>query len=152
MAVFKGKRCKPQWLDNAPANTIVRMSDNGWINSELFLEWGKMFLNQLPKDDNTPHLLLLDRHGSHTFNLQFLNMIKQHSLRVEVWCFPPHSTHRLQPADVSLFRSLKHNWNESGLAAARDTGRKKLGKMDFFKVFTPAWNKSKTVENAQSGF
>lgn len=152
MTIFKGKRCKSEWLDNAPAGTLIRMSDNGWINTELFLEWGKMFLNQLPINDNTPHLLLLDGHGSHTFNLQFLNLMKQHNPRVEVWCFPPHSTHILQPADVSLFRSLKHHWNETGLKATREHGGKKLGKSDFFKVFTPAWNKAKSVENAQSGF
>lgn len=40
MIIFKGKRMKPQWLEGCPPFTMVRMSDNGWINSQLFVVVG----------------------------------------------------------------------------------------------------------------
>ncbi|KAJ8396808.1 hypothetical protein AAFF_G00014070 [Aldrovandia affinis] len=51
MVIFKGKRMKAEWLLGSPQNTAVKISDNGWINSELFVEWGKRFLQKLAKDD-----------------------------------------------------------------------------------------------------
>ncbi|KAL2103345.1 hypothetical protein ACEWY4_000213 [Coilia grayii] len=42
-------------------------------------------------------------------------------------CYPPHTTHEMQPADKALFKSLKHHWNV-------------------------AWAKAAMVENAQAGF
>ena len=48
-------------------------------------------------------LLLLDGHGSH-INVSFLNWCDKHRILVAV--YPPHSTHRLQPLDVSLFSPL----------------------------------------------
>ena len=133
MVIFKGKRCKPEWLDNAPSSAMVRMSERGWVTTEIFMEWGRRFISQLPTADGSPHLLLLDGHSSHLYNLEFLRMMREN--RVEVWCFPPHSTHVLQLADVSLFRSLKHNWNENGLARGRENGAKKLARAEFFLLY-----------------
>jgi len=70
----------------------------------------------------------------------------------EVFCFPAHTSHILQPADVSLFKSLKSNWTAEGLKFTRGTGGKKVGRQHFFKVFTPAWERSNSTENIQAGF
>lgn len=66
MIIFKGKWLKAEWLLGCPPNTVVKMSDNRWINSQLFLEWGRQFMLQsLSRGDPHPHVLLLDRHSSH---------------------------------------------------------------------------------------
>jgi len=103
MVIFKGKRLKSEWCVGPSAGTLVRVSDNGWITSELFLQWGQMFVENLPKDDTRPHLLLLDGHGSHVFNLSFLQLMKENNIHPV--CFPPHTTHWLQPADKTFFKS-----------------------------------------------
>ena len=149
LVLFKGKRMKPDWAVGSPADTIVRMTDNGWITSETFMEWGHAFLKCLSKD-GLPHLLLLDGHGSHVYNVSFLDLMASNN--VHVMCFPSHTTHLLQPADVSLFKSLKVNWTSEGLAYNRKSGGRKPGKSDFFQIFTPAWKNAATVANAQSGF
>jgi hypothetical protein len=59
---------------------LVRVSDNGWITSELFLERGKMFVKNLPKDDPCPHVLLLDGHKIHVFNLSLLELMKENNI------------------------------------------------------------------------
>ncbi|KAJ8352285.1 hypothetical protein SKAU_G00237610 [Synaphobranchus kaupii] len=66
-----------------------------------------MFVQQLPKNDPRPLLLLLDGHSSHTYNMPFLNLMKEKNMHI--LCYPPHTTHALQPADKALFRSLKHH-------------------------------------------
>jgi len=96
------------------------------------------------------HILFLDGHGSHVYNLEFLKLMKEHN--VHVWCFPAHTTHWIQPADRSLFRSVKHHWMEDGLKTARQHAAMKLSKQEFLRVFAAAWQKAATVENALSGF
>jgi len=149
--IMKGKRMKPEWLDGQPPDVSItlRMSDNGWITKELFMQWAELFVAQLPKDD-LPHVLFLDGHGSHVYNLDFLKLMKEHN--VHVWCFPAHTTHWIQPADRSLFRSVKHHWTEEGLKTARQHAAMKLSKQEFLRVFATAWRKAATVENALSGF
>lgn len=80
--IFKGKRMKAEWVFGAPENTFLRMTDNGWINTELFTEWGKFFLQSLPKDYPRPHLLLVDGHSSHVYNIEFLNLTKDNNVCV----------------------------------------------------------------------
>jgi len=149
--IMKGKRLKPEWLDGLPpdVNVTLKMSDNGWITKDLFMQWAEQFTSQLPKDE-LPHVLFLDGHSSHIYNMEFVSLMKQHN--VHVWCFPPHTTHWIQPADRSLFRSLKHHWTEEGLKTARQHAAMKLSKQEFLKVFATAWRKSATIENALSGF
>lgn len=45
-------------------------------------------------------LLFLDDHSSH-INMNFLEWCDLHN--IHVCAFPPHTAHRLQPLDVSLF-------------------------------------------------
>ncbi|XP_078019384.1 uncharacterized protein LOC144459386 [Epinephelus lanceolatus] len=150
MIIFKGKRMKAEWVFGAPKNTFVRMSDNGWINADLFTEWGKCFLRSLPKDNSRPHLLLLDSHASHTYNIDFLNMMRENN--VYVFSLPPHTTHYLQPADRALFKSLKHYWKPEGRTVTRENGGKRLDRALFMPLFSKAWERAATSSNAQAGF
>ena len=148
--IFKGKRLKAEWCVGAPVDSIVRVSDNGWITSELFVEFAKKFVSSLPKNDPKPHLLLLDGHRTHVYNMDFLSLMKENN--VYPFCFPPHTTHCLQPADVALFKSVKHNWTAEGRKHMRENGGRKPDKKQFFKLFQCAWTKAATIETAQSGF
>ena len=111
------------------------------------MAWGETFVSQLPKDSS---LLFMDGHGSHIYNMQFMELMKENN--VHVWCLPAHTTHWLQPADRSLFRSLKHYWTKEGLKRSRINAPSKLTKVEFMQVFAAAWCKSANVENAMSVF
>lgn len=71
MIIFKGQRVKPEWCVGSPEKTIVRCSKNGWITSELLIQWAEMFLQVIP-DDGLKRILLLDGHVTHTYNYHFL--------------------------------------------------------------------------------
>ncbi|XP_061106950.1 uncharacterized protein LOC133134685 [Conger conger] len=150
MVIFKGKRLRNEWLLDSPVNVLAKVSENGWINSNLFLEWGEMFIRQLPKDDPNPHILLLDGHSSHVYNLEFLKLMRRNN--VHVMCYPAHSTHALRPADKPLFTSLKYNWQEEGRKWNLNAAGQKLPVAEFFTLFNEAWKKTATIENGQAVF
>lgn len=121
LVIFKGKRLRLEWLYGSPNHVVASVSENGWINSELFVEWGKLFVAQLPKNDPRPYVLLLDGHSSHVYNMPFLELMRKHN--VHVMCYPAHTTHVLQPADKALFKSLKHNWHEEKQSSSPSSTR-----------------------------
>ena len=150
LVVFKGKRIKSEWLTNVPENVMIKCSDDGWINKGLFLEFGKRFVSWLPTEDKRPHVLLMDGHGSHVFNLDFLSLMKANN--IEVFCFPAHTTHWLQPADKAVFKTFKTEWVKAGLEFNKETAGRKPSKAEFIQLFKNAWEKAATVEVVQGGF
>ena len=63
MIIFKDMRLVEGLYTNAPGGSIVRLSKNGWINSELFLDWMLHFNNSIPP--TRPILPLIDSHTAH---------------------------------------------------------------------------------------
>jgi hypothetical protein len=118
--VLKEKLLQPSWCIGSPPSSLVHVSENGWINAQLLMEWGKKFVSILPKGDNSPHLLLFDGHSSHFYNVPFLNLMKEHN--VHPFVFPPHCSYILQPCDKSLFKSVKHHWNQDGWNKTKKSG------------------------------
>ena len=60
MMVFKRKRKKPELIDHAPPGTIDACSDNGWITTELFLDYVKHFVHHTRCSKEKKVLLILD--------------------------------------------------------------------------------------------
>jgi len=147
--VLKGSRLQSKWCVGAPVGSVVRVSPNGWITASVFTEWAAAFIASLPEDDNKPHVLL-DGHASHVYNLEFFNLMKANNLHV--FCFPPHCSHWLQPADKALFKSVKFHWNEEGWKHTKRVGGACLQRDEFFGIFSVVWQKAATVETAQNGF
>ena len=95
-------------------------------------------------------ILLLDQHSSHLFNLHFMEYMKAHN--VEVYAFPPHTTHLLQPLDDTIFANFKNAYNARLLEMNFAKAGTKMNKYDFFKVFVPAFTSSMTYQSITKGF
>ena len=76
MVIFKGKRLKSEFGIGSSEGTIIQVSDNGWINTEIFTEWSKEFAKFISKDDDKPHVLLMDGHSNHIYNSDFIEISK----------------------------------------------------------------------------
>jgi hypothetical protein len=127
-------------------------SPNGWTSDELGLSWLQSLFHKqtLDKARRDWRLLILDGHGSHC-TLSFLEWCQSNRILVAV--FPPHSTHRLQPLDVSLFRPLASYYSQSLDAHSRlSQGLASVTKRDFFKNFYSAFDKAFTEANIRSGW
>ena len=150
--VHKGKRVQDSWLQNKPVGVMVHASENGWNNKEIFLEYATRWVHYLKswKLLDRPHLLLLDAHKSHVYNICFINLIKE--FNIHVLAIPSHTSHKIQPLDDAPFANLKKAWNSNLLGYLFDSVGCGLSKMDFFIVFQPAWKKAMPVANVQAGF
>ena len=89
-----------------------------------------------PKAGIRRHLLLINGHSSHV-NMKFIN--KCDELRILLLILPSHSTHRLQPLNVSLFAPLA-NFYTTGLNALlnKSLGIVSMSKRAFWSIFLPA--------------
>jgi hypothetical protein len=93
---------------------------------------------------------MLDGHGSHC-TLGFLGWC--HKRRILVAIYPPHSIHRLQPLDVSLFNPLATYYSQALDAYTRQSlGLSSVSKRDFFIILYPAFDKAFSEENIRSGW
>lgn len=87
-------------------------------------------------------LIYVDGHGSH-LNMKFLNWYLEH--RVLVAGYRPHSTHRVQPLDVSLFAPLGiYHSQEFDAFIHQSQGICSVTKRDFFGLFWGAYIKAFT--------
>ena len=94
-------------LDGEVLNTMYRMSENGWIDQELFFNWLKdLFLKHIPPE--RPVMLVMVDQSSHCIS-EALHGASQKG--VIVFCIPSNTTHPTQPLDVSLFGPFKCHWS-----------------------------------------
>lgn len=92
----------------------------------------------------------MDGHGSH-LNMAFIKRARD--LRIMLAIYPPHSTHRLQPLDVSMFSPLATYYSQGvNDLLTRTIGYSTIKKPDFFPIFWEAYQKSFTVKNIESAW
>ena len=105
MVIYPRVRMKPAFVDRAPVGTLGVASKTGWINESLFCQWFQHFLKHAkPSPSDSPTLLILDGHSSHVKNLEVIEQARK--IGVIILSLPSHCTHRMQPLDVSFFKSL----------------------------------------------
>lgn len=138
------------WKPENPAYFAV--SPNGWSCGALGLDWLTKVFHRCTekKAGNRRRLLIVDGHSSHV-NMRFINQCDR--LRILLLILPPHSTHRLQPLDVSLFSPLA-TFYSNGLTQmlTNSLGYLAMSKRAFWSVFWPAWKLAFTPKNIASGY
>jgi hypothetical protein len=84
-------------------------TDNGWTTEKTAVEWLKKIFIPLstPSRPKEKRLLILDGHGSHK-TTDFMYLCFHHD--IHLLYFPPHTSHMLQPLDLSVFSSLKRTY------------------------------------------
>ena len=144
------------WLDDYdPADgTYFASSTTGWTNNGLAISWLTGLFDRQTKrkarNGRDPRLLILDGHGSH-INMPFLDWCEKRN--IHVCAFPPHSTHRLQPLDVSLFAPLATYYSQGLDQWIQSTqGYCKITKRQFYYLFKPAFEKAFSEANVTSGW
>jgi len=142
----------PQLQDGAPAGTLFKCQDNGWMTVELFSEWMAHFI-QFAKPDKDPNkkiLLILDGHVSHTQNLTALQMAREAG--IIMLSLPSHTTHRMQPLDIAFFRPLSSYYGQEADKWIRHNPGRSLTHFQVCQLFGRAYNKAASLETASGGF
>lgn len=91
-------------VSQGPLGSVGAANPSGWMKSEHFLDWSKHFVRHVRPTKEKPVLLLLDNHESH-LSIVALDYLKENG--VTVLSFPPHTSHKLQPLDRSVYGPLK---------------------------------------------
>lgn len=122
---------------------------NVWTTNEKGLEWAENF-NRHTKDrtKGTTRLLILDGHKSY-HSVEFDEYCKAN--HVIPLCTPAHSSHKLQPLDVTCFSVLKRAYSGfiEGLMRRHQTH---VAKENFLRGFSIVSEKAMTPANVQAGF
>ena len=151
MVIHRGKY-HDRWRTNVQKRVMVCSSKKGYINKNLFAEYGKIFLYHLFAEGqlDKPNLIVMDSHYAHTFNYVYMKMMYERDIKV--MGLKPHTSHLIQPLDKNPFSAFKDAFNNSLCKYNRQMGAKFLKKEDFFSVFNVAWEKSMTKKNIVAGF
>ena len=103
MIIHKGERVQENWIRKAPGDVRVAATTRGYITKAKFHEYGLRFARYLRQQElnDRPHMLIVDSHSSHLYNLPFYQVMKANN--IHVFTIPPHTSHILQPLDSTPF-------------------------------------------------
>lgn len=141
--IFPRKRMKPELMLNAPRGSWAICHESGWIQTEIFKEFIKFSRASV---DNPVLLFLLDRHASHTKNIDIINLGRDNG--VHVLSFPPHCTHRLQPLDVGFMKPFSTYYTEAANSWLRLNSGKIITQIQVAEVVDKAFQKAATLSTA----
>lgn len=151
MFIFPRKNMNPRLMDNAPPGSVGYCTPTGWINEEKFTLWFEHFAKSVqPQARDSPTLLIFDGHASHTRNIDIIE--KAREMNMVLLCLPSHCTHKLQPLDVSFFKSTNWHYDEEVRTWMREHDGRRVTEFDVAGIFAKAYAKAATVKNAMSGY
>lgn len=105
MFVFPRKNMKAELLDGAPPGSIAACHPSGWIQQHLFTQWLYHFIRHAKPSAESPILLTLDSHYSHTRNIDVIDIARQNN--VTIVSLPPHTSHKMQSLDLTFMSPFK---------------------------------------------
>lgn len=148
--IFPRQRMKAELLDHGPPGTTAECSPRGWMTVDLFTIWFKQFIKFSRASLDNKILLLLDGHVSHTQNIEVINLARQNG--VIILCFPPHCTHRLQPADVAFMRPLSTHYDHAATGWLRSHPGRVISMNQISEIFGQAYLQAATMTTAINSF
>lgn len=147
--IFPRKRMQGYLLNNAPEGSIGVVSDSGFINTDLFIDFLRHFKDNVQPTKDNPVLLILDNHSSH-ISLASVNFCRDNG--IHMLTIPPHSSHKMQPLDRGFFGPLKIKFAyECDKWLSHHPGRV-IGQTEVAHLVNEAFQKVASLSNAVSGF
>ena len=147
--ILSGKLHQASWYRDLPNGWVLAVSDNGWTTDQLGLTWLEHF-NQhtASRTSGAYRLLILDGHSSHATPEFDRYCIENKIISL---CMPAHTSHLLQPLDVSCFAPLKAAYGHEVSELARQ-GVFHIDKIEFLSIYPRVRRSVFTEKNIQSGF
>ncbi|OJJ81098.1 uncharacterized protein ASPGLDRAFT_772433 [Aspergillus glaucus CBS 516.65] len=148
--IFAAVKHQSLWYHELPEEYVISVSNNGWTTDQLGVEWlQKLFEpNTASQTIGRYRLLIMDGHGPHgshaTAEFDRFCMEK----KIIPLYMPPHSSHLLQPLDVSCFSPLKRLYGQK-VQEQIQKGIYSVGKEDFIHIYPAVHQQSLSSLNIQ---
>jgi 4-hydroxybenzoate polyprenyltransferase len=154
LVIFRGQSVQAQWF---PANLIdystwkFEATPNGWICDKTAVKWLQdIFIpTTQPTHPSDTRLLILDGHGSHE-TTDFMWLCFKYN--IHLLFLPPHSSHVLQPLDLSVFSPLKTAYRKELGLCPQLLDSTVYGKRRFLACYGKARLAALTGQNIRSGW
>jgi hypothetical protein len=147
--ILSGKQHRVSWYQHLPLDCVIAVSDNGWTTDGLGVEWVKHSNRHIaPRTHGVYLLLILDDYSSHA-PPKFDQYCTEN--KIITLCMPAHTSHLLQPLDVSCFSPLERAYGHEIQELARQ-GVYHIDKVDFLTIYTRIRPAVFTQQNIQAGF
>lgn len=147
--VFPRIRANARFSHGCFPGSLILNSKSGWMVAELFID----VLKHIQKNSNCckeqPILILLDNHASHC-SLESIIYCRDNG--IILLSFPPHTSHRLQPLDVSVFAPFKRFCKKSFNDFLITHHGKQISIYDVAKLTDQPFQMAFTPSNILSGF
>jgi len=149
MFLFKRKNMNNRLMNNCTPGAIGLPSPTGWIDTNLFVRYLQHFVDHVKPSESNPVLVLLDGHQSHKSieAIQFARDNHMHLLTI-----PPHTSHKLQPLDLTFFGPLKTGYNREIDKWMLAHPGQRVTDYDLCEIFSGAYQKVATIDKATKGF
>ena len=95
-------------MRGAPDGSVGVPSPSGWMDTATFVKYLNHFIHHVKPRPSNQCLLILDGHVSHK-SLQAVTLAKENC--ITMLTVPSHTSHRLQPLDVTFLGPLKNAYN-----------------------------------------
>ena len=152
--ISSASRKRQNYVDRYEPGAQMVAQKNGWINEAIFCEWLDHFEDSVPGgvSPEKKYLLLVDGHNSHiTLDV----VTKATSYGIDIALLPPHTSHKLQPLDISIFKSfkthfytLKESFKEKNLAWSNGN----FDKSYLAELASKALKEAFSASNIRAGF
>ncbi|XP_046973826.1 MFS-type transporter clz9-like [Vanessa cardui] len=148
--LIKRMRQNPELANGAPLGSVVTVSESGYINSALFVEWLKHFIKIVKPTLENKVLLLLDGHTTHSKNFEALCLARDNG--IILLQLPGHTTNRIQPLDVSFFKPLSTYYIQSTEKWLRTNPGRQVTQYQVAQLFGEAYERAAVIGNIVNGF
>lgn len=146
-----GKNIQSTWFEDAAPGVSFASSDSGWINDKIFLSWFDLFVKfvDTKRQPTQKALLIFDGHSSHIT----IELVKKAALNnILLLQLPPHTTHRVQPLDLSCFFTWHREFGREVHQHVVRNPKVAVNKDTFARMMRPAWDKAMSKDNILAGF
>lgn len=149
MIIFPRSRMSANLMIDGPPGAIYRANKSGWITEQLFVEWLAHFKEKTNASAQNPVLLILDNHSTHC-SVEAFDFCADNG--IVMLSIPPHTSHRLQPLDLTIFGPLSTAFNEACDTQMKANGYMAMTSEQLPSLLKSAWNKICSTEKAVNGF
>ncbi|XP_032779278.2 MFS-type transporter clz9 [Daphnia magna] len=102
--VFPLKNVNRKSMNNSVPGSIAFANGTGWVDGNIMVDVIDHIQHYVQSSQENPVLIVWDNFSAH---LDYLVVKKAKDYGMELITLPPHTSHELQPLDVSVFVALK---------------------------------------------